>query len=203
MPAPAARPGPSVEGDVYGSGNRGVLLVHGGRFNKESWRKQAQALSDAGFLVFALRFRGDRTRPDGSPSAEGSPEDNALDVLGGVAELKRRGALVVSAVGASLGGDAVGDAIARSKPGEIERAVFLGSSGGEAPGNLTGRKLFIVARDDQGEGGRVDEIKRHYAAAPMPKRLLLLEGSAHAQFLFDTPQAERLMSEIRRFLSEP
>jgi hypothetical protein len=31
--------------------------------------------------------------------------------------------------------------------------------------------------------------------------LLVLEGSAHAQFIFATDQGERLMAEILRFLS--
>jgi len=35
--------------DVYGAGDRGIVLAHGGRFNKESWAKQAQTLAAAGF----------------------------------------------------------------------------------------------------------------------------------------------------------
>jgi hypothetical protein len=38
-----------VYADTYGKGERGVVLAHGGRFNKESWKKQAQALVKAGF----------------------------------------------------------------------------------------------------------------------------------------------------------
>ena len=30
-----------VYADVYGKGERGVVLAHGGRFNKDSWEKQA------------------------------------------------------------------------------------------------------------------------------------------------------------------
>ena len=30
-----------VFADQYGRGDRGVVLAHGGRFDKESWRKQA------------------------------------------------------------------------------------------------------------------------------------------------------------------
>src|SRR5437762_2991375 len=44
--------------DVYGEGERAVVLAHGGRFNKESWAKQAQTLAAAGFRVLALDFRG-------------------------------------------------------------------------------------------------------------------------------------------------
>jgi hypothetical protein len=43
-----------IYADVYGKGDRGVVLAHGGRFNKESWEKQARVLAAAGFRVLAL-----------------------------------------------------------------------------------------------------------------------------------------------------
>jgi pimeloyl-ACP methyl ester carboxylesterase len=181
-----------------------VILAHGGAFNKESWKKQAQAFANAGFLVLAIRFRGDASNPDGSPGSFGSDADNAADVLAAVLYLHRTGAKTISAVGASLGGDAVGDADAQSKPGDIARIVFLGSSGGSAPEKLTGRKLFIVARKDSSASGlRLPEISKNYQKAPQPKKLVILEGSAHAQYLFDTDQGPRLLNEILRFFSEP
>jgi hypothetical protein len=103
-----------------------------------------------------------------------------------------------------MGGDAVGEADAASKPGTFDRIVILGSSGGDSPEKLNGRKLFVVARNDANSDGlRLPEISRHYDRAPQPKKLVLLEGSAHAQFLFNTDQGQRLMDEILRFLSEP
>ena len=42
----ATQDGGVVYADVYGTGDRGVVLAHGGRFNKESWTTQAQALAD-------------------------------------------------------------------------------------------------------------------------------------------------------------
>src|SRR5947209_11796931 len=50
--------GGRVCADVYGQGTRAVVLAHGGRFNKESWREQANALVTAGFRVLAIDFRG-------------------------------------------------------------------------------------------------------------------------------------------------
>src|SRR5436190_5298591 len=47
-----------VYADVYGKGDRGVVLAHGARFNKESWKKQAETLAAAGFRVLAFDFRG-------------------------------------------------------------------------------------------------------------------------------------------------
>src|ERR1700679_2122419 len=47
-----------VYADVYGTGERGVVLAHGGQLNKESWEKQAQILVQNGFRVLAFDFRG-------------------------------------------------------------------------------------------------------------------------------------------------
>jgi dienelactone hydrolase len=192
-----------VQADLYGTGTSAVVLAHGGRFNKESWKKQAQILAQSGFLVLALRFRGDGPNPNGSPGSFGAGPDNAADVLAAVAYLHQIGATTVSAVGGSFGGDAVGDASANSEPGNIARIVLLASSGGDFPEKLNGRKLFILARSDRNADGlRLDQISRSYAKARQPKKLIILEGSAHAQFLFDTDQGPRLMKEILRFLSE-
>ena len=69
---------------------------------------------------------------------------------------------------------------------------------------LKSRALFIVARDDANEAGpRLPGIRAQYDKAPQPKELIVLEGSAHAQFLFQSDQGERVMREILRFLSMP
>jgi len=190
-----------IQADLYGSGNRAVLLAHGGRFNKDSWRKQAPILASAGFLVLAINYRGDAFNPDGSPSALGTDDDNAIDVQAAFAYLQSIGAKSISAIGASLGGDAVGDAEARSQAGIFGKMIFLGSEGGDVPEKLRGRKLFIVAREDSnGSGPRLPGISKHYQQAPEPKQLIVLDGSAHAQFLFETAEGPQLMREILRFL---
>lgn len=61
--------------------------------------------------------------------------------------------------------------------------------------------LFIMARDDANDdGARLPRSREQYEKAPEPKKLIILDGSAHAQFLFQTDQAERVMREILRFL---
>jgi predicted alpha/beta hydrolase len=47
-----------VYADIYGKGERDVVLAHGGRLNKESWEQQARTLASAGFRVLAFDFRG-------------------------------------------------------------------------------------------------------------------------------------------------
>jgi hypothetical protein len=45
-----------VYADVYGEGVRGIVLAHGGRFNKESWAQQARTLASSGFQVLSHRL---------------------------------------------------------------------------------------------------------------------------------------------------
>jgi len=195
----------TIEADLYGSGDRAVVLAHGGRFNKESWKEQAKPLADAGFMAVAIQFRGDGKNPDGTPGSSGSPEDNAADVLAAVAYCHRAGAKTVSAIGGSFGGDAVADADVLSNPGEIDRIVLLGSDGGDHPEKLKARTLFLVARDDTSgsSGPRLPAISAAYEKAPKPKKLVIVDGSAHAQFLFATSQGASILKQILQFLSEP
>ena len=192
-----------IYADLYGAGARAVVLAHGGQFNKESWHDQAQALAASGFQVLAIDFRGyGRSHGPGQADLYSAPLH--YDVLAAVRYLKARGAKTVSVVGASLGGGAAGDASIKSAPGEIDRIVFLGAAPSLPADKLKSRALFIVARNDANESGpRLPGIRAQFEKAPEPKDFIVLNGSAHAQFLFQTDQRDRVMREILRFLSAP
>jgi len=194
--------GGTIHGDVYGNGDRGVVLAHGGRFTRAGWAKQAEALAGAGFRVLAIDYRGEG-ESRGGPKTRAADDGLRFDVLGAVRYLKKTGAKTVSIVGASMGADAAAEASIEADPGEIDRIVFL-AGGGYAPAELIkGRKLFILARDDaNAEGPRLLRIQKAFDSTREPKELVILDGAAHAQFLFDTDQGERLMKEILRFLSQ-
>jgi len=190
-----------VHADIYGKGERGVVLAHGGPFNKESWEKQARTLASAGFRVLALDFRG-YGKSHGPGDSDRMDAPLHLDVLAAVRHLRKAGAKSVSVVGGSMGAAAAGDASIASQPGEINRLVLLGGSPNGPAEKLKSSTLFIVARDDtSGDGPRLTRIQAQYEKAPLPKTLIILDGSAHAQFLFQTDQGERVMREILRFLS--
>jgi pimeloyl-ACP methyl ester carboxylesterase len=195
--------GGRVCADLYGQGRHAVVLAHGGRFNKESWREQAQVLAADGFRILAIDFRGFgcSTGP-GQANFDQAPFEN--DVIAAVRYLKAHGAQSVSVVGGSFGGAAAGDASIKSSPGEIDRIVFLGAAPNLSAEKLKSRSLFIVAREDRNDSGaRLPGIRAQYERAPQPKELIVLDGSAHAQFLFQTDQSNRVMHEIVRFLSAP
>jgi len=201
-PAPVRFPasdGGVVHGDLYGAGSRGIVLAHGGRFNKGSWAPQARILARAGFGVLAIDFRGyGKSTGPGQDDVFTAPLH--LDVLAAVRYLRDRGARQVSAIGGSLGGGAAANAAA-AQSGSLDRLVLLGSTPDGAPEALTLPKLYIATRDDaSGSGPRLPGLQAHVDRAPEPKQLILLDGSAHAQFMFQTEHADRIMREILRFL---
>lgn len=213
-PAPSAQApvsirapdGGIVTADPYGAGERAVILAPGGRFDRGSWRDQARELAAAGFRVLAIDFRSAVEARAGrdAPCLYDAP-CLARDVLAAVRYLRETGATHIALVGASLGGGAVAQASVEAAPGTIDRVVLLAHMPIDAPERMQGRKLFIVARHDTGSGNvpRLPGIQDQYRRAPEPKELVILEGSAHAQFIFAQAEGDRLMREILRFLREP
>ena len=187
--------------DIYGNGARAVVLAHGGQFNKESWRDQALILVQHGYRVLAMDFRG-YGKSHGPLDKHPMDAPLYLDVLAAVRYLHAAGAKSVSVIGGSMGGSAAGDASIASRPGEIDRIVMLGAAPEGPAGKLKSPALFIVARNDaENRVPRLLDIQKQYDRAPKPKRLVILEGSAHAQYLFATSQGDRVMREILNFLA--
>ena len=195
-----------IHADAYGSGDRGVVLAHGGRFDRASWKPQALVLAGMGFRVIAIDFRA-------AVEARQGRETPCLyeatclvkDVLAAVRHLRRAGAPTVSIVGGSLGGGAAAQASIEAQPGEIDRIVLLAHMLIDRPEQMRGRKLFIVAKDDRGgnDQPRLRGIQDQFDKAPGPKELLVVDGTAHAQAMFDTAEGPRVMREIVSFLREP
>ncbi len=125
-----------------------------------------------------------------------------LDVLGAADYRKSHGAKTVAVVGGSMGGGAAADASIVAPPGEFNCLVLLGAQPDKPAEKIKAPLLIIVARDDtSGDGPRLPGIQAKFDRAPQPKELIILDGNAHAQFLFQTDQSDRVMREILRFLA--
>jgi len=121
----------TIHADLYGLGVRGVVLVHGGRFEKSSWEKQANTLVSAGFRALAIDLRGFGLSKEG-PQSVRSDFGSPLDVLAAVRYLHEKGASSVSIVGASMGGDAAeGAGGLAGVGGDHEFDGFKAGGGGE------------------------------------------------------------------------
>ena len=197
------RDGGLVHGLLYGMGERAVVLAHGGQFNKEEWEPQARVIAASGFRVLSIDFRG-YGQSRGPSNAVGDDEARRHDVLAAVRYLRMTGAKTVSVVGASMGGDYAAEA-AEAEPAAIDRLVLLAAGAYTTLTRMKGPKLFIMSRNDViGDNQpRLPAIRREYERASGPKHFIVVEGSAHAQALFATPEAERVLREILDFLSAP
>lgn len=183
--------GGRIHANLYGDGSHGVVLAHGAVFNKESWHTQAERLSEAGLRVLAIDFR---RYGDSKSGLQGRALH--LDVLGAIAYLKAAGCERVSVVGGSMGGGAAARAAVQAEPGSIERLILLAHSTIDNPGAMQGKKLFIATKGDN-----IAARRPQFDQASEPKKWIALEGSAHAQHIFKTPQADELMQHILDWLT--
>lgn len=184
--------GGTVVADLYGDGPHAVVLAHGMVFDKESWKEQALSLEAAGLTVLAIDFRGYGKSQAGSQGGEAKH----LDVLAAVRYLRQKGAERVSVVGASMGGRASAQASIEAEAGEIDRLVLLAHAPVREPARIQGATLFLVAEGD----GLAETVRSQYTAKQGEKKLVLLPDSAHAQHLFKTDLADRVLKEILDWL---
>jgi len=187
--------GGMVVADFYAaSGSDGVVLAHGAAFDKASWAPFASWLVGRGHQVLAIDFRGYGRSTAGTDA-------HALfeDVLAAVRFLHGRGVVRVAVLGASMGGGAAAEAATRAAPGDIERVILLSPVSITDPEHLSGPLLFTASEKEP----MVTQVTEQYQRAPEPKQLVLLPGTAHAQHIFATDQAERLRATLAMFLEAP
>lgn len=197
----------SIGADFYGNGDRGLLLVaHGGYSTRATWAPQAHMLADAGFRVLVMETRAAVSLREGKEvDCLYSAACMALDILAAVRHLRLTGVRSVAVIAGSAGAGAAAVASFGGKQSEIDRLVLLAPMTIDTPERISGRKLFITARNDIGgdDKPRLPGIRDQYEKARGPKKFVILQGSAHGQRMFDAPEGAQLTGEILRFLREP
>jgi hypothetical protein len=109
------------------------------------------------------------------------------------------GVTSVSVLGANMGGGASGRAATEAAPGEIDRLILFSPVSILDPGRIHAASVLDVASHDE---KMAPGIREQSGRAPEPKRLVLLEGGAHAQNIFRTPEGGRLPSLILEALED-
>lgn len=184
----------TIYANYYPSGEHAVILAHGAIFNKESWEKLAQELTANGISVLAIDFRGYGQSTTGKKS-----NGKYLDILGAINFLQKQSKIKeISIIGASMGGGAAAKASTHSKTGDIKKLILLSPMPISKPEQLKGDILYIVSKKE----AIAQTIKAQFDKTPKPKRLVEIEGSAHAQHIFKTNQAKSLTAIIIDFLKE-
>lgn len=163
----------------WGDGDYGVVLAHGAAFDAASWEEQATAIAEQGATVIAV-------------------EDISTDgIRAAVDELRSDGIESVALVGGSAGADAILE-LASSEPNLPDQLILL-SPNGTVDGLGSEPKLFIASEDEP-----VANVSTELAeSAPGDdNEAIVLPGSAHAQNIFDTDQAERVLDAILKRIEQ-
>ena len=158
-----------------GEGDYGLVLVHGAAFDAASWELQAARFADEGLAVLAVEDTSEETLIA------------AIDYLEA-----ERGVQEVALLGASAGGAAVIDA-AVDNPDSYDQLVLLSPAGGDVAALNDGPKFFIYSQDE-GAAGSIEQL---IADAPgQANEVLVVEGSAHAQAIFETSAGTDVVDAI-------
>lgn len=165
---------------LWGDGDSGVVLAHGAAFDAESWTDQATQIAAEGTTVVAV----EDISPEGIEAAVTYLKDE-------------RGIAGVALIGASAGADGILDLVSQ-QPDLPDQLIVLSPNSvvdglGESP------KLFIASEDEP-----VADVSTEMAdtAEGDDNEAIILPGSAHAQNIFDTDQAEPTMTAILDRLNE-
>jgi pimeloyl-ACP methyl ester carboxylesterase len=203
-----ATDGTILDGAVLGSGEPGVVLVHGDPSDLCGELSTAQLLVSQGFrvLVFDLREFGLSKHPEGNEPNAGFRYGDDLEAA--VNELRRRGTKRVFVLGESFGASVVQGSAWRS--GADGAAAISGPPqigvGTESTNDLDGfagvakLKVPLLVLISRGDHRRtpVDQMRRMVAGHG---RLVVYPGDYHAgALLFDAPYRGRVRATLVSFL---
>ena len=165
---------------LWGDGDSGVVLAHGAAFDAESWTDQATQIAAEGTTVVAV----EDISPEGIEAAVTYLKDE-------------RGIAGVALTGASAGADGILDLVSQ-QPDLPDQLIVL-SPNSVVDGLGVSPKLFIASEDEP-----VADVSTEMAdtAEGDDNEAIILPGSAHAQNIFDTDQAEPTMTAILDRLNE-
>lgn len=98
--------GVALHAETWGTGSKGVVLVHGKEQSAEDWSRFADGLASRGFHVIAVDLRGHGTSGQVSLSPAVYPQ-MTNDVAAATSWIREHGATEVHLIGANLGANLV------------------------------------------------------------------------------------------------
>ena len=180
-----ATDGATVHAEAYGSGERGVILVHGETRTRADWDSVAKGLAKAGFHVVALDLRGHGATPGALDEAGYAAMVH--DVAGATAWMAGKGSKELAVMGADLGGT-VGLAAAAEDP-RLQRAVLvsprLSAQGYRTSAALEGygeRPLLMIVGSDDDTGSRAAGLLEKRAKGRVKVHASDRPGTGHQLF---------------------
>lgn len=187
-----------LNGNIFGSGNKWVILSHMFPTDQTSWFEFAEMLKENGYIVLTYDFRG-------YGKSGGSQDVSKLDIdlTAALTYIRQYNPELTYLMGASMGGTAslvvaskerIDGVISFSSPDEFE-----GISAINVIGDIVAAKLFIASQGDENAARSATEM---YEKSMEPKFLEILEGNSHGTFIFEEEpkNAEKVKELVLNFL---
>jgi len=188
--------GLNLKGRLYGFGKKGVVLSHMFPSDQNSWNDFASELTEKGYIVLTLDFRG-----YGDSDGEKNPAKIDLDEKAAIEFIKDQGVEELFLIGASMGGTAalktssiagVNGVVSLSAP-----RAFRGLSVEKEITTIKKPKLFIAAEGDE---EAVKEAEWLFDSTQEPKELEIVGGSDHGSDLISGEEGKKVKRSITDFL---
>jgi alpha/beta superfamily hydrolase len=187
-----------LNGNIFGSGNKWVILSHMFPTDQTSWFEFAEMLKENSYIVLTYDFRG--------YGKSGGLQDVSkldIDLTAALTYIRQYNPGLTYLMGASMGGTAslvvaskerIDGVISFSSPIE-----FGGISAINVIGNIVAAKLFIASQGDKNAARSATEM---YEKSMEPKFLEILEGDSHGTFIFEEEpeNAEKVKELVLNFL---
>ena len=185
--------GIDINGNVFGTGSRWVILSHMFPTEQASWFNFANYLAENGYIVLTYDFRG--------YGKSGGSKDIAQiykDLEAAVDFIRQYDIEKMFFIGASMGGTA--SIIVASKE-EIDGLITI-SAPVEFEGlSTTGKaekvqcpKLIIASKGDMPAADSADVLFKEF---PEPKSIKIFDGNAHGTFIFDEePENGKVLKQL-------
>jgi alpha-beta hydrolase superfamily lysophospholipase len=189
--------GVELAGEVRGSGDLAVVLLHMYPADRGSWAPFASRLANEGYTALSFDFRG-----YGESGGAKRIDQIWRDALAAVRFMRSRGHGQIALVGASMGGTAALIVAARADLAGVVTLSAASSFRGltippEALTLIDEPTLFLAAQGDVSAATTAQEL---YAGSPGGKEVQIVAGSEHGTELLHGDQAGSVQAAILDFL---
>jgi fermentation-respiration switch protein FrsA (DUF1100 family) len=187
-----------LEGRLFGTGTKAVILAHMYPSDERSWFPFAKELSLKGYEVLAFDFRG-----YGGSSGNKDIDLINRDVIGAIEFVRKRGAQKVVLVGASMGGTASLVAAAEQSVDGVATLsaplAFKGLDASKVIGAISATKLFLVSKDDPNS----DDAENMLRGSHDPTAdIRIFPGSDHGTNMLSGSKGEEVKKMLFDFIDK-
>jgi pimeloyl-ACP methyl ester carboxylesterase len=185
--------GIDINGNIFGTGNKWVILSHMYPTDQTSWFDFAQYLADNDYIVLTYDFRG-----YGKSGGSQDISNIDKDLEAAIVFISQHYSEKIFLMGASMGGTAslivaareyIDGVISLSSPDEIDSLSAL-----DEVEDIDAPILFIASQGDENAAASAESL---FERSLEPKEIVILDGNSHGTFIFEEePENGEIVKQI-------